>query len=64
MRPARTANDTGVSELKESAEQEVRDVARGRRWYTPFTVVGGVALVAWSVAAVITAAALLIWLYA
>ena len=64
MSPAPAAKDTTVSEIKESAEEEVREVARGRRWHTPFTVVGGVALVAWGVAAVITAAALLIWLYA
>ena len=53
-----------MSEIKETAEEEVREVAKGRRWHTPFTVVGGVALAAWGVAAVITATALLIWVYA
>ena len=64
MSHAPAAKETSVSEIKDSAEQEVREVARGRRWHTPFAVVGGVALVEWGVAAVITVAALLIWLYA
>jgi hypothetical protein len=48
--------------MKQTAEEEVREVARGRRWYTPFAVVGGVAAIVWAAAALITAAALVIWL--
>ena len=51
-----------MSEIKETAEHDVKEVARGRRWYTPFAVVGGVAVIVWAVAAVIIAAALVIWL--
>jgi hypothetical protein len=51
-----------MSEIKETAEDEVKEVARGRRWYTPFAVVGSVALIVWVVAALIAAAALVIWL--
>jgi hypothetical protein len=51
-----------VSELKDTAEHEVREVAHGRRWYTPFAVVGGVAAIVWGVAAVIIIVALLLWL--
>jgi hypothetical protein len=52
-----------MSELPDSAGDEVRQVARGRRWYTPFAVVGGVAGLVWAVAAVIIAVALLIWVF-
>ena len=51
-----------MDEEKETAEQEVREVARGRRWYTPFMVVGGIAAVAWGVAGLITAILILVWL--
>jgi hypothetical protein len=51
-----------MSEIKETAEHEAREVARGRRWYTPFAVVSGVAAIVWAVAAVIIAVALIIWL--
>jgi hypothetical protein len=54
------AEDRGMSEIKQSAEDEVQEVARGRPWYTPFAVVGGVAVIVWVVAAVIIAAALVI----
>ena len=41
----------------------MRQVARGRRWYTPFAVLGGVAAVVWAVAGLIIAVALLIWIF-
>ena len=51
-----------MSEIKESAEDEVREVTRGRRWYTPFTVIGSVAALVWGVAAVVIAVTLVVWL--
>ena len=51
-----------MSEIKETAEHEAREVTRGRRWYTPFAVVSGVAVIVWAVAAIIIAIALIIWL--
>jgi hypothetical protein len=51
-----------MSEIKETADHEVREVARGRRWYTPFAVVGGVAAIVWAVAALVIVVALVIWL--
>ena len=48
--------------MKETAEQEVQAVARGRRWYTPFAVVGGVAAIVWIIAALVIAVALVLWL--
>jgi hypothetical protein len=56
------AEESGVSEIKETAEHEVREVARGRRWYTPFAVISGVAAVVWALAALIIVVALVIWL--
>ena len=51
-----------MSEMKDTAEHEAREVARGRRWYTPFAVVGGVAAIVWIVAAIVIVVALVIWL--
>jgi hypothetical protein len=51
-----------MGDLRDTAGQEVRDVARGRRWHTPFAVIGGVAGFVWGVAALIVAAALLVWI--
>jgi hypothetical protein len=51
-----------MGEIKRTADHEVREVARGRRWYTPFAVVSGVAAIVWAIAAVIIAVALIIWL--
>jgi 5,10-methenyltetrahydromethanopterin hydrogenase len=51
-----------MSEVRETAEHEVREVARGRRWYTPFAVVGGVAAIVWAVSAIVIAVALVLWL--
>ncbi len=47
----------------DSVEQEARQVARGRRWYSPFAVIGGVAALVWTVAGLIIAVALLIWIF-
>jgi hypothetical protein len=52
-----------MSEIKDTAESETREVARGRRWSTPFKVIGGVAVVIWLFAAVLIAVALSLWLF-
>ncbi len=52
-----------MSEIKDTAESEAREVARGRRWSTPFKVVGGVAAVVWAFAGLLIAVALLLWLF-
>jgi len=51
-----------MSEIKDTAAHESREVARGRSAATPFAAVGGVALVVWAVAAVVIAIALVLWL--
>jgi hypothetical protein len=51
-----------MSEMKNTAAHEVREVTRGRTWHTPFTTVGTVAVVVWAVAAVVIAVALILWL--
>jgi hypothetical protein len=43
---------------REPAEPEL---ARGRGWTSPFALLGSVAALVWGVAAVVIAAALLIW---
>lgn len=51
-----------MSEFKETAAHETREVARGRSAATPFAALGGVALVVWAVAAVVVAIAIVFWL--
>jgi hypothetical protein len=51
-----------MSELKDTAAQEAREVTRGRTWHTPFTTLGSVAVVVWGVAAIVIAVALILWL--
>ncbi|MFN2470374.1 MAG: hypothetical protein ABR583_05175 [Gaiellaceae bacterium] len=53
-----------MAELKDGVEREAGEIARGRRWYTPFTVVGAVALVAWGAAALLIGIVALVWLLA
>jgi hypothetical protein len=51
-----------MSDIEEHVEREAREVARGRSWHTPFTTVGTVAIVVWTVAAIVIAVALALWL--
>ena len=51
-----------MTELKQTAAQETREVARGRSGATPFAAVGGVAVFVGLVAAVVIAVALIVWL--
>jgi hypothetical protein len=57
-----STQERGMSEIKDTAAHESREVARGRSAATPFAAVGGVALVVWAVAAVVIAIALVLWL--
>jgi hypothetical protein len=52
----------GMSEIKDTAVHETREVARGRSGATPFAAIGGVAVVIAAVAAVVIAIALVLWL--
>ena len=52
-----------MSEVRDTAEDEARQVARGRRWYTPFAVIGSVATLVWAVAGLVIAVALLVWIF-
>ena len=51
-----------MSNIENRAAEEGREVARGRAWHTPFAALGGVAAVAWAVAAIVIAVALIVWL--
>lgn len=50
--------------MQDKIEQTERDVTRGDAPETPAFVIGGVTLVIATVAAVVIAVALLVWLYA
>jgi hypothetical protein len=51
-----------MSEIEERATHEVREVARGRSWHTPFAALGGGAVVVGGVAAFVNAVARILWL--
>jgi len=51
-----------MSEMKDTAAREAREVTRGRSWHTPFTTLGSVAFVVWAVAGIVIAVALILWL--
>jgi hypothetical protein len=50
--------------MTEPVEREVRHVARGRAWYTPFEALGGVTLIVAAAVAIVLAITFTIWLLA
>jgi hypothetical protein len=49
--------------LDSRSSDTAREVARGRNPWTPFILLGSVALTIWLVAGVITAIVILIWIF-
>ena len=47
--------------VQQRVEVEAREVSRGRKWQTPFVLLGSVAATIFVVVALISAVALLLW---
>jgi hypothetical protein len=62
MTKSMSRNPTETEPEQETGDTIVHEVARGKAAGTPFLLVGGVAVLVWTAAALITVAVLLIWL--
>jgi hypothetical protein len=62
MTKSMSHNSTETQPEQKTGDNTVHEVARGKTAGTPFFLVGGVAVLVWTAAALITVAVLLIWL--
>jgi hypothetical protein len=60
--PAPTEDKTSET-VSPSTRENMIEVARGRNPWTPFLIIGSVAITVWLIAGVITAAVILLWIF-